>query len=88
VIAADGIYTVENLQPGSFSVEVVSRDPSHGRSILRGQQPASSGGAKPAANAAKSSGWFALPAQYESAATSGINCTLGVGKVKYDFELK
>jgi hypothetical protein len=87
VIAADGIYTVENLQPGTFSVEVVSRDPSHGRSILRGQQPAPSGSAKPAAKP-KNNGWFALPTQYESAATSGLTCTLGPGKVTYDIELK
>jgi hypothetical protein len=88
VIAADGVYTVENLLPGTFSVEVISRDPSHGRSILHPQQPASSGGAKPGGKGAKVPGWFALPPQYESAATSGINCTLGAGKVKYDIELK
>jgi hypothetical protein len=87
VIAADGVYTVENLLPGSFSVAVVSRDPSHGRSILRGHKSESSGNAGPAGKA-KSNGWFPLPSQYESAATSGLSCTLGAGKVKYDIELK
>ena len=87
VIAPDGIYTVEGLLPGNFSVAVVSRDPSRGRSILRGHKPGSSGRGSPAGKA-KGEGWFPLPSQYESAATSGLSCTLGTGKVKYDVELK
>ena len=38
--------------------------------------------------AAPTSGWFPLPARYESVATSGLKYTLGPGEVKQDIDLK
>jgi hypothetical protein len=88
VIATDGAYTVEGLLPGSYSIAVVSRDPSRGRSILRGHKPESSGRAGPTGKTVSNNGWFPLPANLESSATSGLTAMLSAGRVKYDIELK
>ena len=41
-IAADGHYTIEGVPLGTVKIAVISRDPSKGRSVVRGHAPAPS----------------------------------------------
>ena len=87
-IEPDGSYTIEGLLPGTFSVAVISRDPSKGRSVLRNHKPDPPSHAGRPRQAASTNGWFPLPARCESPLNSGLRCTLNAGHVTYDIDLK
>ena len=85
VIQPDGSYTVENVPPGPVRIGVISRDPAKGRAARRKRQ-SSPPGSPPAVPAA--TGWFPLPAEFETAETSRLGCTVTGGRFHHDIELK
>jgi hypothetical protein len=87
-IAPDGTYMVEGLSPGVYSIAVISRDPSRGRSTVRGHKPELLVRPTAARPTTASNGWFPLPSRLETAATSGLTCTLGSGRVMHHIDLK
>lgn len=88
VIGPDGSYTVENVPAGTVNIAVISRDPSKGRSVLRGEKPSKPGKSKAASSAAADKQWFPLPSKFEDAKKSGLVCDVNSGRVAYDIDLK
>jgi hypothetical protein len=86
VIRPDGSYTVEGLPPAPFTITVISRHPSKGRSIAR----APAGGNPDQAAAAESlvKSWFRLPKRYETSDTSGLTLDVDSNRVRYDINLE
>jgi len=86
VIAADGSYRVEGVLPGRATIAVISQNPAKGRSVVRVGKPAPTAtGASPSEPA---TGWFPLPARFESPASSGLSCEVDPGPSSHDIELK
>ena len=83
-----GTDAIEGLTPGKYSIAVISRDPSRGRSTVRGQKPPNPAKVGAVRETAASDGWFPLPGNFQSAAHSGLDCTLDGGEVVHDIELK
>jgi hypothetical protein len=75
-INPDGTYTVEGLTPGDVRIGITSRDPAKSRGPRK--VPPSTGG----------NGWVPLPRGYESAANSGLACTVKSGSNTRDIDLK
>jgi hypothetical protein len=88
VIAPDGSYKFEGLSPGPFKIGVLSPDPSKGRSARRHHKAAPSQDGTVGSPGTPGTTWFPLPARFETASTSGLDCTLGSGAVNHDIELK
>ena len=84
VIAADGSYRVESVLPGKATIALISRNPAKGRSVVRVGKPAPTG----ASPSAPATGWFPLPARFESPASSGLSCEVAPGPSSHDIELK
>jgi hypothetical protein len=83
-IGPDGSYTVEGLTPGEARIGVTSRDPSKGRTSRKATN-------KDSANEPPDTGkngWVPLPRQVESAANSGLTCTLKSGSNTHDINLE
>jgi hypothetical protein len=87
-IEPDGSYTVEDVPAGTVKIAVISRNPSKGRSVLRGQKPVPPGKKGTASAKTASNQWFPLPAKFEDPKTSGLGCTIDSGSVVYDIQLK
>ena len=79
IIEADGSYAVEGVPSGSVKIGVISRAPSKGHSLVRGGKRV---------RPKKIEGWFPLPPKFESPESSGLNCTVGSGRVGYNLDLK
>ena len=88
VIEPDGSYTVEGVGLGEVKIAVISRDPAKGRSVLRGGNPAPGDNNGQASPKTPPAGWFPLPPNYETPATSGLGCTIDSSQVSHDIELK
>jgi hypothetical protein len=88
VIEPDGSFKVEGVPVGEVQIGVISRDPSKGRSVLRGGKPKSTDKKGTTAPREASTGWFPLPRQFEDPANSGLRCTLGWGRDRQDIDLK
>jgi hypothetical protein len=88
VIQPDGSYVVEELSAGTAKIAVISRDPSKGRSVLRGGKPSEPGKKETSAHNATPLPWFPLPAKFEDPETSGLTCILGTGHLDYDLLLE
>ncbi len=87
-IAADGSYTVEGVPLGAVKIAVISRDPSKGRSVVRGRKPARSDNHARTASPKPAAGWFPLPSRFENATSSGLGCDVASGQLHYDIEMK
>ena len=87
-IEPDGSYTVEGVPRGTVQIAVISRDPSKGRSVVRGRKPVYPGqkGAGSPETAVK--GWFPLPPKFEVPGAAALSCTVDSGRVGYDIDLK
>jgi hypothetical protein len=88
VIEPDGSYTVQGVHAGDVKIGVISRDPSKGRSVLRGEKPARPGKAGGAPRKPPPEGWFPLPTRFEDPASSGLGCTIASGHVVHPIEIK
>ena len=87
-IEPDGSYTIENVPPGHASIAVISRNPSMGRSVVRGEKPAQPGKKETSSQELAVKKWFPLPPKFENPKNSGLGCTLTSGRVSYDIDLK
>src|SRR5207237_3769142 len=78
-IQPDGSYTVENVPAGEVKIAVLSRDPTKGR---RGGDKAGDKKhvVKPPAD------WFPLPRHYEDPETSGLQLTVGSGRIEHPID--
>ena len=88
VIKPDGSYGVEGVAPGAVKIAVISHDPAKGRSTLRGGKPTRPNERRAGSQSAVVSGWFPLPTRFEDPNTSGLDYTLGSGRVSHDLDLK
>jgi hypothetical protein len=87
-IEADGSYTVEGVPRGPVQIAVISRDPSKGRSVVRGRKPVYAGKMATGAPATAVKGWFPLPLKFEAPGASSPGCTVDSSRVSYDIDLK
>jgi hypothetical protein len=87
VIQADGSYEVDGVPPGDVKIAVISRDPSTGRSILRGRRPAPRPTKSGKLPQIRQDGWFPLPSKLEDPENSGLACTLSRGSNSFNIEL-
>ncbi len=85
VIQCDGSYTVDDVPAGVVKIGVISRDPAQSRAARRRRQsnPTGSSSAAP-----PTTGWFPLPAEFETAENSKLSCTVSSGHLHHDIELK
>ncbi len=85
VIGPDSSYTVEEVPRGGARIAVISRNPSKGRSTLRGQETT---GKSDVPKQVGAEAWFPLPRKYETVETSGLGCSVDSRHVVHDIELK
>jgi len=88
VIEPDGSYTIEDVPPGDVNIAVISRDPSKGRSVLRGQKPSQPGKNKAASSEKTAKQWFPLPSKFEDPKTSGLGYIVASDSAVHDIDLK
>jgi len=88
VIEPDGSYSVEGVPPGNVTIAVISRNPSMGRSVVRGEKPAQPGKKETSSQELVVKKWFPLPPKFENPKNSGLGCAISSGRVSYDIDLK
>ena len=88
VIAPDGSYRIEGVLPGTVKIAVISRDPAKGRSVVRGRKSPPTDKTAGASPSVPATGWFPLPARFESPASSGLSCNVDSGPSGHDVEMK
>ena len=87
-IKPDGSYDVEGVGLGQARIAVISRDPSKGRSVLRGEQPARGNNNGETPPNPPPTGWFPLPDRFEDPLVSGLSCIVDSSRVSHDIEMK